>query len=121
MSATDSAQVLVVDDEEVVRGTIAARLRKHGYLVSEAADGDSALALCARSDPDVIVVDLAMPGLDGVGFISAYRKLPASSARIVVISARAGGDEIAARLMADAFLAKPFSLDEILVEVRRLV
>lgn len=120
MSPERNRRVLVVEDEALTRKLVAATLERLGYEVEVAVDGSTAIAACRLRDFAVIVLDLALPGLDGVGFIESYRTLPDANARIVVISGRMRADEIAARLGADAYLQKPFSMDELAVHVRRL-
>lgn len=121
MSPERNRRVLVVEDEGLTRKLVAAALERQGYEVEEAVDGSTAIAVCRLRNFAVIVLDLSLPGLDGVGFVESYRELPEASARIVVISGRVRADEIAARLGADAYLEKPFSMDELLVEVTRLM
>lgn len=69
--ATPGARVLVVDDSRVVRAVVKGCLRTTGYTVDEAGDGVSALQLCDAGSYDVVVSDLAMPGLDGFGLLKA--------------------------------------------------
>lgn len=121
MSSEPARRVLVVEDEALTRKLVAAAIERLGYEVEEAVDGGTALAACRRRDFAVIVLDLALPGLDGVGFVESYRELPEANARIVVISGGVRADEIAARLGADAYLLKPFSMDELGVQVQRLM
>lgn len=115
------ARVLVVEDDADQRDTIAAILRDAGFDVGEATDGRQALAECRQSDPDLIVLDLRLPNLDGPAFLKEYRQLPRSSARILVASARDDGAEASARGRADAYISKPFALDELLGMVRRVL
>ena len=100
---------------------VSAALEDEGYLVTQASDGNAAIAACRRSAPDVIVLDLALPHLDGAGFADEYRKLPVARAPIIVVSGTPRAAETAARVRASVFLSKPFSLRELLKEVRRLV
>jgi diguanylate cyclase (GGDEF)-like protein len=74
--AAGSARVLVVDDSRVVRAAVKGYLRAQGYTVDEAGDGRSALGLIEAGRYDVVVSDLAMPGLDGLGLLEALRKRP---------------------------------------------
>lgn len=99
--------VLVVEDDDGTRELYGDVLTQWGYQVLLAADGLAALELLRDARPDVIVVDIQMPRLDGPGFVAAYRESPGPHAPIVVVS----GTEAttwAERLGAAAHLSKPF-------------
>lgn len=115
------AQVLVVEDDAGLRETLSAVLRDSGVTTTTAPDGTAALAHCQRHDPDLVILDLAMPGLDGARFADAYRRIPGNGARIVVVSGTDRGAETASRIRADAFLSKPFEMDRLLATVQRLL
>lgn len=112
------ARILVVEDDEAIRRSIVTQLRGEGYETIEAADGRSALAAVRSGRPDVIITDLAMPGMDGFGVISTVRK--SHTTPIIVLSVRSGeADRIRALdLGADDFVGKPFSIAELLARVR---
>lgn len=108
--------ILVVDDNTLVRELLTAFLAGHGARVSAAADGDDALARCQRQLPDVVLLDLALPGRDGLAIARELRRLPAARAlRIVGLSAHAapGDAERAREAGMDDFLAKPVSLAQL--------
>ena len=112
------ARVLVVDDEPQIRRALAINLRARGYEVDLAENGREALELAARSHPDVVVLDLGLPELDGVEVIRGlcgWSRVP-----IVVLSVRdAEGDKVAALdAGADDYVTKPFDTDELLARVR---
>ena len=109
-SQTTEPPVLVVEDDELLRESIMTALCDAGIPCHGAPDGTAALATCQRIDPDVIVLDLGLPGLDGARFADAYRRIPGSSARIIVISGNDRATETAARIRATAFLSKPFDM-----------
>jgi two-component system response regulator HydG len=113
--------VLVVEDDAMIRSLLAEVLRDEGYTVETAADGAAALAVVRRWPPDVILLDLNMPVLDGWGFLTAYRREPAPRARIGATSATVNAAQWAEVAGADAFLAKPFDLDAVLALVHDLV
>lgn len=116
----DPPRVLVVEDDHELRGLIRSALLDAGYVAVEAADGAAALAACAERDPDVILLDLALPGLGGQAFVDAYRR-GLGRAKIIVTSGASRGGEESARMRAAIFLSKPFGLDEVLSAVKRVL
>ena len=113
--------VLVVDDEDMVREVLARYLAREGYRVAAAADGGSALALAERDRPDVVLLDLMLPGLDG---LSVLRRLRAGGdPAVIVLTAR--GDEVdrvlGLELGADDYVVKPFSPREVVARVRAVL
>jgi two-component system, OmpR family, KDP operon response regulator KdpE len=114
-------RVLVVDDELPIRRALAANLKARGYEVDAAETGEQALELVARHHPDVVLLDLGLPGIDGLEVIDGLRgwtRVP-----IVVLSARgAERDKVAALdAGADDYVAKPFGMDELLARLRAAV
>jgi two-component system KDP operon response regulator KdpE len=111
-------RVLVVDDEPQIRRALDINLRARGYDVDLAPDGEAALALAARVHPDVVVLDLGLPGIDGVDVIRGLRGW--SHVPIVVLSVRESeGDKVAALdAGADDYVTKPFGIDELLARLR---
>jgi CheY-like chemotaxis protein len=123
MSSPPRAQVLVVDDDAALRALVVAVLSQAGYEVVAAADGLTALNLIRQQRhwrPDLILLDLEMPGLDGWAFAARYRELPGWHAPLVVVSAHPDAQEDAMRLRAADVLPKPFDLDELLTRLARL-
>ena len=115
------ARVLVVEDDTSTRDTVISALGDVGISCLGVPDGTAALAECQRRDPDLIVLDLALPGLDGARFADAYRRIPGSHARIVVVSGTERATETAARIRADAFFSKPFQLEALVSLTERLL
>lgn len=113
--------VLVVDDEAQILKTLRTNLRARGYEVLTAADGESALALAAREHPDVVILDLGLPGIDGVEVIDGLRGW--SEVPIIVLSAREqeGDKVLALDAGADDYITKPFGMDELLARLRAAV
>jgi len=111
-------RVLVVEDEAQMRRALHLNLTARGYDVVTAEDGTGALNEYAVREPDVIVLDLGLPDIDGLEVIRAIRS--ASQVPIVVLSARVGSsDKVAALdLGADDFVTKPFDMDELLARLR---
>ncbi|HET9015508.1 MAG TPA: response regulator [Thermomicrobiaceae bacterium] len=110
-------RVLVVDDDSAVLRVLADALSLAGYVVREATDGADALATARTWQPDVLVTDLSMPGIDGVEAIRQLRQDPATRAiRIVVCSGTVDRVE-QERLAVDAIVAKPFDLEVLVAAV----
>src|SRR5881296_2850404 len=104
-------KVLLVDDEDSLRKVVKDLLERDGYIVSEARDGVQALDQVDRVGPDIIVLDLNMPGLDGYGVLSHLRSRPATAdIPVIVLTAKSDEDnEVRVfELGADDFLTKPF-------------
>jgi two-component system KDP operon response regulator KdpE len=112
------SRVLVVDDEPQIRRALGINLRARGYDVDLAPDGENALDVAARNHPDVVVLDLGLPGIDGVDVIRGLRGW--SEVPIVVLSVRdAESDKVAALdAGADDYVTKPFGMDELLARLR---
>ncbi len=111
-------RVLIVDDEPQIRRALRVALRANGYDVAEAESGTAALEATATHPPDVIILDLGLPDLDGIEVCRRLRewtRLP-----IIVLSAH-GDDEAKVRALdegADDYVTKPFSMPELLARIR---
>ena len=110
--------ILTVDDDPHVLRSLRAALESHGYQVRAAPSGQSALEACASERPDVVLLDLAMPGLDGVEVCRRLRSF--SQIPILVLSARVQEGEKVRALDAgaDDYVTKPFGTDELLARIR---
>ncbi|HEY6031801.1 MAG TPA: response regulator [Gaiellaceae bacterium] len=116
--------ILVADDDEDILALVSLRLRRLGYRVAEARDGEAALAEVARERPALVILDLMMPRVDGYGVIRRLRADPeTASLPVVVLSARARSADAAAGLEAgaDAYLSKPFRAEELAATIRGLL
>jgi two-component system response regulator MprA len=115
-------KVLVVDDEPAVRDALERALRSQGYAVSTAVDGRDGLDRLEAEPPDLVVLDILMPRLDG---LEACRELRASGDRtpVLMLTARdAVGDRVEGLdAGADDYLVKPFALEELLARIRALL
>lgn len=111
-------RVLVVDDEPTLLRALSINLRARSYDVDTAADGASALAAASRHPPDLVILDLGLPDMDGVEVILGLRAW--CRAPIVVLSARETQAEKVAALDAgaDDYMTKPFGMDEMLARIR---
>jgi two-component system KDP operon response regulator KdpE len=110
--------VLIVEDEPGLRRALTINLRARKYEVTAVADGTRALAAAAADPPDVVILDLGLPDMDGTEVIEGLRGW--SSAPIIVLSARqAQGDKVVALdVGADDYMTKPFGMDELLARLR---
>ena len=110
--------VLVVDDEPQILRTVTLALTARGYQVTTADNGSRALECVASSAPDLVVLDLGLPDIDGMDVIRRIRTTHATP--IIVLSARTGGVEkvTALDLGADDYVTKPFDMTELLARVR---
>jgi CheY-like chemotaxis protein len=107
----EGTSVLLVDDEDQLRKVMKDLLEREGYDVTEAADGVQALDQVDRHAPDIIVLDLNLPGLDGYGVLNHLRSRPATNDIPVVVLTAHGDEESEVRVFelgADDFLSKPF-------------
>jgi two-component system KDP operon response regulator KdpE len=114
-------RVLVVDDEEEIRRAVGRALTSRDYTVEMASDGEQALSAARRFDPDLVVLDLNLPVLDGLSVCRQLRTW--SSVPILILSVREDeADKVAALdLGADDYLTKPFGTDELMARVRALL
>ena len=110
--------ILVADDEKTIRSFLKVSLETQGYKCIEADCGASALMLAASHNPDILILDLGLPDMDGVDVIKKLRSI--SQLPIVIVSARGNDREKVEALDAgaDDYLTKPFSVSELLARIR---
>ncbi|HEY2068142.1 MAG TPA: response regulator transcription factor [Rhizomicrobium sp.] len=115
-------RILAVDDEPAIRRFLRTSLGAQGYDVLEAEDGATALAMLRRNAIDVVVLDLGLPGMDGLEVIEQLRG-QGSAVPIIVLSSRTdeAGKVKALDLGADDYVTKPFGMDELLARIRAAV
>lgn len=113
-------KLLIADDDPQMVRALRITLAAHGYEVVVAADGAAAIAVAAQTHPDLIMLDLGMPRLDGIEVIQALRGW--TSVPIIVVSGRTGSADKVEALDAgaDDFVTKPFQVDELLARLRAL-
>ena len=113
-------KILVADDDPQLVRALRITLAAHGYEVVAAADGAAAVTLAAQAHPDIVLLDLGMPHLDGIRVIEALRGW--TDAPIIVVSGRTGSaDKVdALDAGADDYVTKPFQVDELLARLRAL-
>jgi two-component system KDP operon response regulator KdpE len=115
------SRVLVIDDEPALARALAVNLRAAGWEVEVAHDGRSGLAAAADVHPDVVLLDLGLPDLDGTEVLAGLRGW--TSVPVVVLSARQHGDDKveALDLGADDYVTKPFAMNELMARLRAAV
>ncbi|KSU77635.1 two-component system, OmpR family, KDP operon response regulator KdpE [Pseudarthrobacter enclensis] len=115
------ARVLVVDDDPHLLKALRITLGAHGYTVDSAGDGAAAVEAASRTAPDVLVLDLGLPDMDGVDVLRDVRRW--SNLPVLVLSARHGSSDKVGALDAgaDDYITKPFGLDELLARLRALL
>lgn len=114
-------RILVVDDEPMVREVLVGYLERDGYVVDEADNGTEALRLAATTKPDLIVLDVMLPEVDGFAVLSTIRK--SSSVPVILLSARSEEPDriVGLELGADDYVVKPFSPREVVARVRSVL
>ncbi len=112
-----TARIMVVDDERRIRELLELSLSHHGYDVRSASDGQAALTLAKDWEPDVIILDVMMPKLDGITLLPMLRRF--TEAPVIMLSAKGEIDDKVGGLSvgADDYLSKPFELPELLAHV----
>ncbi|WP_035056087.1 sigma-54 dependent transcriptional regulator [Desulfuromonas sp. TF] len=120
MTKTDTAKVLVVDDESPMRHMLRLVLEKGGYRVYEAADGETALGLMEQEPFGLILCDIRMPGMDGLSFIREFTKRQ-SPATLIMMSAYGTLDTAieCMKLGAYDYISKPFKPDEVILTLKK--
>ncbi len=111
--------IMVVDDDENIRDFLQLALQTEGYKVVEADNGASALALVGSLVPNLILLDMKMPVMDGWDFARAYASRPGPKAPIVVCTAAADVEKRGGEINADGLLGKPFALRDLFEKVER--
>jgi CheY-like chemotaxis protein len=111
-------RILVIDDDDSIRQIVHLCLSDEGYRVREASNGEVALQVLGNFNPELILLDLRMPVMNGWEFARRYRTLPGPHAPIVAFVAALNAIEECRDLETAAIVSKPFDLDELLSAVR---
>jgi two-component system, OmpR family, alkaline phosphatase synthesis response regulator PhoP len=117
-------KILIVDDEKDIARMLNYNLKKEGYRTVEAYDGEDALDLAARERPDLILLDLMLPGVDGLEVCKQLKKEPKTAAiPIIMLTAKTQETDkvVGLELGADDYVSKPFSLKELIARVKAVL
>jgi CheY-like chemotaxis protein len=112
-------RILLVDDDESIRQVVSILLVDEGYVIGSVGNGQAALDLLDTFEPDLIVLDLRMPVMDGWEFVRRYRARAGPHAPIIAFVAALHAEQEQTEIGAVGLLAKPFDLDELLEVVDR--
>jgi DNA-binding response OmpR family regulator len=114
--------ILVVDDDALMRRSLAASLGQTGYTVETAATGENAVQFVQRKSPDLVLLDVGLPGMDGMETLRAMRREHPNLAVILVTGRRRELDEIVGLEMgADDYITKPFDMDVLLAHIKAVM
>ena len=114
-------RVLIVEDDDVVREMLSVALDDAGFEIVAALDGLHALRTAVATQPDVVLLDLGLPELDGSGYVERWRERDehAQEVPVIVMSGLPYGRQIADEIGAVQFFAKPFDIEEVIAAIRR--
>jgi DNA-binding response OmpR family regulator len=118
-AVTEKKRVLIVDDEPAILRVLGIKLKISGYEVVMAHGGREALDLIESTLPDIVLLDVVMPGMDGFEVLGKLRM--SSYLPVIALSARPENARVAIELGADDFLAKPFDIDDMVRRISRLL
>ena len=118
---TGVPRLLVVDDDPTIREMLEMVLDSEGYEVVTAPHGLAAFELLDQVRPSVILLDMKMPVMDGWGFLERYRRLPGAKVPVVVLTAAQDDSRRASEVGADAYVAKPFAIDDLIRVLDRCI
>ena len=123
MSDPDNGTVLVVDDEPTIVEVVGAYLRRAGFAVERAMDGPEALRLAELHSPDLLVLDLMLPGIDGIEVMRRLHERPGKRVAVILLTARGEENDrlVGLRHGADDYVVKPFSPAELVARVEAVL
>jgi CheY-like chemotaxis protein len=115
-------KILIIDDEKDILETTESWLKKFGYIVFTALDGEQAIKVLKAEKPDLIVVDMGMPVMNGYSFYQEIKGMPGcQDIPVIIATARIEMRDVLEAEGASAFLSKPFSLKELSAQIKSLL
>ena len=124
MSETTRQRILVVDDDEHIRKSLSQYLEMEDFLVDRASSGPEALALAAQRTPDLVLLDLMMPGMDGFEVVEHLRRqAPTARVPVILLTARGQDTDVIRgyQIGVSSYLTKPFNLNELVDTIREVL
>ncbi|MFF5208007.1 response regulator transcription factor [Streptosporangium sp. NPDC000396] len=115
------ARLLIVDDEPNIRELLSASLRRFGFEVMTAADGREAMHFAERIRPDLVVLDVMLPDMDGFTVAGRLREMNGQMPVVFLTARDATDDKVAGLRVADDYVTKPFSLEEVVARIRAVL
>jgi DNA-binding response OmpR family regulator len=116
--ATGTAEILIVEDDEVIMGTLAYNLSRNGFGVSQATNGSDALRLARKSRPDLILLDIMLPGESGIAVCERIRERDQSVMIVMITAKDAEEDKVRGfEAGADDYVTKPFGMKELIARI----
>lgn len=115
-------KILLAEDDEIMRVSVSDKLKKFGWQVDEASDGLGARELCDKQQYDVVISDIRMPGMDGIGLLQHVLKQSPTS-DVIIMTAYGSVDDATRCLRegASEYILKPFDMDDLIIRVKRLI
>ena len=113
--------VLLVDDDPLLRRSLAYSLEREGFLVHTAADADEGLALARQIRPDIVLLDIGLPGTDGLPALGVFQRQLGLPVILLTARRQASDETLGLRLGADDYVAKPYSLNVLVARIRSVL